>query len=325
MNGMNMTRRGFLIGTSIGPATAPAVRRAVAQTRAKIKVGYIKIIDLLPFFAAVDKGYFAAEGLDVEATPFAGGGAIGAAVASGDLQVGWLGATPLIRARDAGLDFKWIVGGCINEQWLYDTDCLMVQVASPVHVPKDMVGKKLATNALSSVNHVLMAAWLSQHGVAPDRVSFVEVPFPQMEAALKAGRVDVISLHEPFITMSVLRGGVHVVAHAWSEVTPRFVIASFAASDKWIKANRETVQAFIRAWNKGVDYTNANPGDVRSTFLPKWTGLTPEIAAKVINPLFDKKLLVADVRPMADLCHQHKYSKRRISPEEQVSEVAPVS
>ncbi len=322
---MSITRRGFLAGTSAGVAVAPMARRTLAQVRAKIKVGYIKIIDLLPFFAASDKGYFGEEGLDVEAAPFAGGAAIGAGLASGDLQIGWIGAPPLIRARDAGLDFKWVVGGCINGQWLYDTDCLMVQGTSPVRAPKDMVGKKLASNALSSVNHVFMVAWLTQHGVAPDRVSFVEVPFPQMEAALKAGRVDVISLHEPFVTMSVLRGGVQVVAHAWSEVAPRFVIASFAASDKWIKGNRETVQAFIRAWNKGVDYANGNPGDVRSTLLPKWTGLTPDVAASVINPLFDKKLLIADVRPMADLCHQYKFSKRRISPEEQVSDVVAAS
>src|SRR5262245_59567597 len=171
---MEITRRGFLRGVSAGAATLPVAGRAFAQTRTKLKIGYLKIIDLLPFFVASDKGYFHDEGLDLEAVPFAGGAAIGAALASGDLQIGWAGGPPFIRARDAGLDFKWLVGGVINEQWLYDTDCLMVQTGSAVRAPKDMVGKTLASNTLSSVNHLMMSAWLNQNGLAPDRVSFVE-------------------------------------------------------------------------------------------------------------------------------------------------------
>lgn len=319
---MEMTRRGFITTVSAGGATVPLARKAFAQAKLKMKIGYMKIVDLVPFFIAMEKGYFREEGLDVEAMPFVAGAAIVPAVAAGDLQIGWAGTTPLNRVRDSGLDFKYLVGGAFSEQWLYDSDALMISAASPIRAPKDMAGKKVAVPTLYSMNHLLMIAYLVQHGTSPDRVSFVEVPFPQMEGALKANRIDAMSIHEPFVTAAVLRGGAHVIAHNWSEVVPRFMIASFCASEKWIKANKEAAQAFIKAHDRGTDYANGNLGEVRSVILPKYTGLPADLAPRVVMPSWEKKLLLSDLRPVSELSHQHKFTKRKVTAEEQVSDLA---
>ena len=45
---------------------------------------------------------------------------------------------------------------------------------------------------------------------------------------------------------------------------------------------------------------------------------------KVMLPHWEKKLLAAELRAMSELCHTLKFTKRKITPEEQVSDLAVV-
>ena len=59
-----------LAASALGVLGAPAIVRA--QSGPKIRVGYLPIAAGLPFYAAVEKGYFKEAGLDVEPLKFAG-------------------------------------------------------------------------------------------------------------------------------------------------------------------------------------------------------------------------------------------------------------
>ena len=61
--------QGTAAATALGMMGAPAVR---AQAGPKIRIGYWPVAAGLPFFAAVEKGYFKEAGLEVEALKFAG-------------------------------------------------------------------------------------------------------------------------------------------------------------------------------------------------------------------------------------------------------------
>ena len=107
-------------------------------------------------------------------------------------------------------------------------------------------------------------AWVDKNGGKSSKVKFVEVPFPQMEAALIAGKVDAISVQEPFATAALEKGKARVLAHPWGDVLPKFLIASWFASDKWIQKNKPTGQAFVRAINRGIDAIQADPEGSRA-------------------------------------------------------------
>ena len=77
-------------------------------------------------------------------------------------------------------------------------------------------------------------AWIDKNGGSSAKVKFVEVPFPQMEATLSAGKIDAISVHEPFATAAIEKGNTRLLAHPWGDVLPKFLIASWFASEKWI-------------------------------------------------------------------------------------------
>jgi len=85
---MKITRRNFLTKVTVGVAGVSLMRDlGWAQTTGKL--GYMKIVDNAAMFMAMEKGFFKAEGLEIETVPMAGGAVIVQGVTSGDLQFGW--------------------------------------------------------------------------------------------------------------------------------------------------------------------------------------------------------------------------------------------
>ena len=110
---MKISRRSFLSKVTVGIAGV-SVMRDFSWAQAKSKLGYMKIVDNAAMFVAMEKGFFKAEGLDLETLPLAGGAPIINGVTSGDLQFGWSNVISLYQAHVEGFDFKLIAGGATN-------------------------------------------------------------------------------------------------------------------------------------------------------------------------------------------------------------------
>jgi NitT/TauT family transport system substrate-binding protein len=305
---MALTRRDFLTRVSVGIAGLPLLAE-IAAAQTKGKVGYMKIVDNASLFMAAEKGFFKKEGLELEPVPMVGGAAIAPAVASGDLQFGWTNVISLYQAHVGGFDFKFLSGGATNVKGSNDTHAIQVAKDSAVKNAKDLEGKTVAVNTLNNIVHLMALAWIDKNGGNSGKVKFVEIPFPQMEAALTSGRVDAASTHEPFVGASVGKGLTRVLAHNWGDVVPKFLIASWFVSEKWRQKNKETAQRFIRAINQGIDAINTDVPGAR-TVLAKWTGLDPDLAKKVAMPVFEKGISEKDLQVTIDLTHKYKLIPR---------------
>jgi NitT/TauT family transport system substrate-binding protein len=317
---MILNRRDFLVKLSIGVAALPfADGLTWAQTKGKL--GYMKIVDNAAMFMAMEKGYFKAEGLDLETLPMAGGAVIVQGVTSGDLQFGWSNVISLYQAHVEGFDFKLIAGGAINVREKNDTHQLQVGKNSAIKNAKDLEGKTVAVNTLNNIVHLMAMAWIDKNGGSSSKVKFVEVPFPQMEATLSAGKVDAISVHEPFATAALEKGNARLLAHPWSDVLAKFLIASWFASDKWIAKNKETAQAFVRAIDRGIDAIHADPEGSRAAMI-KWAGLNPDLAKKIGLPLFEKGISEKDLQATIDLSAKYKLIPRAIKARDVISDIA---
>ena len=293
---------------------------AWAQTKSKL--GYMKIVDNAAMFMAMEKGFFKAEGLELETVPMAGGAVIVQGVTSGDLQFGWTNVISLYQARAAGFDFKLIAGGASNVKGKNESHAIQVGKDSPIKTAKDLEGKTVAVNTLNNIVHLMAMAWVDKNGGSSTKVKFVEVPFPQMEAALSAGKIDAVSVHEPFATAALQKGGVRMLAQPWGDVLPKFLIASWFASDKWIAKNRKTAQAFVRAVNRGIDAIHADPDASRAAMV-KWAGLKPELAGKIGLPVFEKSISEKDVQATIDLTQKYKLISKPIRARDVISDLNP--
>ncbi len=83
---MKITRRNFLAKVTVGVAGLPLMR-GLCWAQAKGKLGYMKIVDNAAMFMAMEKGFFKAEGLEIETVPMAGGAVIVQGVTSGDFSL----------------------------------------------------------------------------------------------------------------------------------------------------------------------------------------------------------------------------------------------
>jgi NitT/TauT family transport system substrate-binding protein len=318
---MRISRRRFVAQLTIGLAGLPLVHR-LGWAQVKGKLGYMKIVDNAAMFVAMEKGFFKAEGLELETVPMAGGALIAQGVTSGDLQIGWSNVISLYQAHVVGFDFKLIAGGAINVKGKNETHAIQVLKTSSIKGAKDLEGKTVAVNTLNNIVHLMAMAWIDKHGASSGKVKFVEVPFPQMEAALVAGKIDAISVHEPFATAAVTKAQTRVLAYPWGDVLAKFLIASWFASQKWIVKNKDTAQAFVRAINRGVDAINTDPKGSRAAMI-KWAGLNPDLAGKIQLPVFEKEISERDLQATIDLTQKYKLISRSIKAREVISDLAP--
>ena len=179
----------------------------------KVKVGVLPISNVAPLYLGMDKGFFKEQKLEIEPAPAQSGNEIVTAMVSGDLQFAFLGYVPATSARAQGLPLKLIANAdngakTADEEWTQ----LMVNGDSPIRDVKDLEDKTIAVNALKGVGEVVIKAALEKKGVDPQSVKLLEVPFPEMPAALEKERVDVIWAPEPFLTTVLGKDGREIEA-----------------------------------------------------------------------------------------------------------------
>ena len=320
---MKISRRNFLTKVSVGVAGL-SLMRDFSWAQAKGKLGYMKIVDNAAMFMAMEKGFFKAEGLELETLPLAGGAPIINGVTSGDLQFGWSNVISLYQAHVEGFDFKLIAGGATNVRGSNETHAIVVGKDSAIKSAKDLEGKTVAVNTLNNIVHLMAMAWVDKNGGSSIKVKFVELPFPQMEPALVAGKVDAISVHEPFAAVAARRPETRVLSNPWGDVVAKFLIASWFASEKWIQKNQATAQAFVRAINRGIDAIRADKDGARAAMI-KWAGLNPDFAGKIGLPLFEKGINEKDVQVTMDLTYKYKMISRALKAKDVLSDLARIA
>jgi NitT/TauT family transport system substrate-binding protein len=128
--------------------------------------------------------------------------------------------------------------------------------------------------------------WIEKGGGDPNRVQFVELPFPQMIPAVQNNQVDAAGEVEPFVT-AAKEQGLKVVANHYVEIQPRTLVAPLVAKRSWIEANKDAVQRFADAVEKGNAWAmdRANADETRQIVI-KYARLDPALGAKInMTPL----------------------------------------
>ena len=127
----------------------------------------------------------------------------------------------------------------------------------------------------------------------------MELAFPDMLAALQAGRVDAIWEVEPFVT-AALGTGARMVAANYVDTAPNLTVATYFASVALTRSNPDLVKRFVAAMNQSLQYADAHPDEVRQA-LGTYTKITPDVAAKLILPKWPTGINRQSVQTLADL------------------------
>lgn len=182
----------FKVMVALAIAWGAVVAQAKVETP-KLTLIHIPISNFLTAYVAKDKGFFAAHGLDVTLTQINQGNTAVAGIVSNSADISTPTPTTFLQAVDSGIDLK-----VIALTHTYPTPNkvgLLVSPTSAIRQSKDLSGKKIGLNGIGGMQHVLLMQWLTDHGVSPKAVTFVEIGFPQMADALKSDHVDAVRRH----------------------------------------------------------------------------------------------------------------------------------
>lgn len=286
--------------TALGLAT-PLVR---AQAT-KVRVSTIPIIDTAPLQVAILKGFFTAEGLDVDTTPTQGGAAGLPALAAGQVQIAFSNVISMILGSKQGLGFELIAAGSNTGDAPPDLAGLAAKKGSTLKTGKDFEGKRIAVNTRNNIIWLYARAWVRATGGNPDAVTYLEVPFPQMVDAVRGDRVDAAFLVEPFLSAG-LAGDLQLVGWPYNTVQKRIPVAQYAATKTFIQQNPQLIDRWVRAYNKGVDWTNQNRGSEElAKIISGYTRIAPEQIMKLPLPAYEKTVDPVALEPVVDLMRKN--------------------
>ena len=255
---------------------------APGQQLTTINVDTLAIANGLPLTLGVNKGFFAAQGLEIKPKVFASGNDIVLAMANGQGDVGYMGYTPAMIGRTQGVAPLSVLaaseteGATEADNW----QNVVVDGSSSIHTPRDLVGKTIALNALKGVTELVVRGSLDKLGIDSNSVKFATMPFPTMPAALANGQVDAIHTPEPFMSQVLARGG-RIVLAPGPVITPFLPNGCYCARSDWMAKNPDLVKKFRAAINQSLTYANSHPDEVRALLpaairnirLPNWSPL----------------------------------------------------
>jgi NitT/TauT family transport system substrate-binding protein len=263
--------------------TAAFTALATTASAQTVRVNYIPITDVTPLFVAIDKGYFAAEGLTIVPTPSVGGAAGVPSLMAGAFDVMYGNVVSTMLAQQQGFKLEVVSAGTKQYDNPANTNGIVVRAGDPIKTGKDLEGKTVAVNTRNGIIWLFARAWITKSGGDPSKVTFKEVPFPQMLDALRGKQIDAAFMVNPFFNAAVTdANNFQFIAAPYREVQPDVEVGHYISTQEYFAKNKETLTKYTRAFRKGVQWYNANlkdPDLVR--IISGFTKMQPELVAKL--------------------------------------------
>jgi len=278
---LSIRRRQLIAGAALALAEPTWVG---AQASPKIRIGYWPVAAGLPFFAALEKGYFKEAGLDVEAQKYAGAQQVMEAMlagrsdgssngtGSGNLGVGELASPGL---------FKIIATNPSNAKYVLDE--FLVPKDSPVKSIAELKGKRVASGP-GIQNKTLATVVLERAGATGATV--MELPIGQHVAALAAGQVDAVYTLEPTGTVGRLNGTTRMLE---AGVIAKYILGDALApwhggsatlTTEFIKKYPAETKKYIAAYARGIELVRTKPDEARQ-YLKGYTAIEGPLTGEV--------------------------------------------
>ncbi len=242
------------VGTT--PPTGPPARVAV-------RVAVQGRPDQAHLQLALDRGYFAAQGLDVETVHITSGAEMVPALATNQIQVGnGAPSAALYNAMSRGVDIRIVADYAHVGPPTDTTLAILVRKdlwdAGSVRSLTDLRGRTFAAGTVpGTVSDLLLDRALAMEGIGRDGIQVQYMPIPDILAALANARVDGGTLTEPLATQAVQQG-IAVVLYPAGAVIPGAILSVLQYSSQFAIEQPDAAIRFMIGYLQGVrDYYDA--------------------------------------------------------------------
>lgn len=225
-----------------------------------VKIGYMPSDHHAALFIADAQNQYEKQNITVELVQFNNGGDLMVAIASGDLDMGYVGITPALSSIANGVPSK-VVSSVQSEG-----SGIVVDSSSNISSISDLKGKSIATPGESSIQYLLLLYALEKEGLTKDDVSISSMKVVSMIDALKTHNIDGLISYEPYVTMSVEQGIGKEIASS-NDILAGHPCCVIVAREDFINSNSDDLNKILAIHENSTEFINSNP-DEAAKLLP---------------------------------------------------------
>lgn len=238
--------------SACGGATA-VPPTATTLTPIKYAMGYIPDVQFAPFYVAKDKGYFAAEGIEISfETMFENDSA--PLIGVNEMQFGTVSAEQVLQARAQGLPLVYVAA------WYQKFPVAIVARDSlGLATPADLKGQRIGLPGLYGASYIGLRALLKQTGIAESDVTLEAIGFNQV-ALFAAGEADIVVGYANNEPVQLAASGNAIITFEIADYV-HMAANGMVTNEQTIRDHPELVRGMVRALLRGLADTIANPDE----------------------------------------------------------------
>jgi NitT/TauT family transport system substrate-binding protein len=255
----------------------------------KVRFVYSSVhMGYLPRIVALEKGFFAEEGLEMESTNIPGGSKAAAALLGGSCDIVNLAYFHALKAARKGFDV--VAFACPLNQWpmayLMKPEMMKkkgITLNSTVDEKiKAMKGLSIGCTSPGSGTDLIPRAFLKNRGINP--ATEVKIfPFGKYKAgvaAFETGKIDVFQWVSPIPELLEQKGTGKIVFSMAKGDVPEFdgyMWDSYFTTREFMEENPEALVAFMKAIIRAIDYIHNDKDGTIEIIAKTWKEATPEL------------------------------------------------
>ncbi|MHB8648497.1 MAG: ABC transporter substrate-binding protein [Thermomicrobiales bacterium] len=255
-------------------ATTSASSAVVATTsggaqKVSVMLDWVPNTNHTGLYVAQERGYFTAQGLNVEILPLAEGSSVEQIVGNGKVQFGISSSEPLAKARSEGIPIV-----SIAPIIQHNTSGFASLNKANIARPKDFEGKRYASFG-SPTEKALIGKLMQTDGGDVSKVEFVETGDSDFLTLASKGQVDFAWVFEGWEVIDGKLRGLdlnYLPLTAYTQVIPDYYTPIFITNDAMTQKNGDVVKKFLAATSKGYTDAIADPkatGDILAKATPE--------------------------------------------------------
>lgn len=218
-----------------------------------LTMGSIPWAGQVPMYIAQDQGYYEEEGLDFELRLFGSGSEYMAAFLSDQLDAVAPVTSEAVLMKSQGKDFKIVM---VQDNSVGIDGILARDSITSI---EDFEGERVAVET-SAVGYFFLLQVLKEAGLNKDDITAVNTEPSAAAAAFQSGNVDIAVTYAPFLQEAADAAEDGRIIYDSSQM-PTAISDLYVFDTAFVEENPETVQAFVNATLRGVEYLKDNPDE----------------------------------------------------------------
>lgn len=240
-----------------------------------------------PMYVAIEEGYFEEEGLDITLVTGFGADKTMTAVLTGEADIGFMGSESTIYTYIGGTE-DYVV----NFAQLTQRAGNFIVARTPISdFTWDMLkGKNVLGGRAGGMPEMVFEYILKKHNIDPANDLHIDqsIDFGSTAAAFSGGQGEFSVEFEPHATSLEEKGDGYVVA-SLGEESGYVPYTAFSAKKSYIEKNKDVIQAFTNALQKGMDYVQSHtPEEIAGVIAPQFEDTSSETLTTIVKRYYDQ-------------------------------------